>query len=399
VNGYPPIVLAAATPGWATSAGSSLRRWRYSIPLQLYPARTLLLAAPGLLAFAGDAFAGPRVEGAALSGIAAGQALAAALKDDRHQRAAPHWQPPVIEMGCTAHQEWSEGMNRAFARYAWAVLAYNVFVILFGALVRATGSGNGCGANWPLCDGALVPETSNLAQVIEWTHRVTSAFAGVLVIILLVWALRAYRPGHAVRRAAAVSLFFIITEGAVGAGLVLLELVGDNDSLARAYWMAGHLVNTFLLLAPLRQPPGGPARCIRDDTSPPLAPAPQGRLAAMLGGGLLLIMLVSALGAITALGDTLYPASSLSEGIARDFAADSHFTEQLRVWHPVLAVFSAIYLYIVLAVTMQTRPVPLVRRWARTAQLLVAAQIAAGFVNLILLAPALDADCSPIPRR
>jgi heme A synthase len=277
-------------------------------------------------------------------------------------------------------------MNRAFARYAWAVLAYNVFVILFGALVRATGSGNGCGANWPLCDGALVPETSNLAQVIEYTHRATSAFAGVLVIILVVWALRAYQPRHAVRRAAALSLFFIITEGAVGAGLVLLELVGENDSMARAYWMAGHLVNTFLLLGAITATAWWATTIDPEDTSPPLRLRP-GRLAAMLGGGLLLIMLVSALGAITALGDTLYPASSLSEGIARDFAADSHFSEQLRVWHPVLAVFSAIYLYIVLAVTMQARPAPLVRRWARTAQLLVAAQITAGFVNLILLAP------------
>jgi heme A synthase len=277
-------------------------------------------------------------------------------------------------------------MNRAFARYAWAVVAYNILVILFGALVRATGSGNGCGANWPLCDGALIPETSNLAQVIEWTHRISSAFAGVLVIVLLVWAFRVYRPGHAVRRAAVASLFFIITEGAVGAGLVLLELVGDNASLARAYWMAGHLVNTFLLLAALTATAWWATTLHREDTSWPLR-LRQGRLAAMLGGGLLLIMLVSALGAITALGDTLYPAASLSEGIARDFADDSHFTEQLRVWHPVLAVFSAIYLYIVLAITMQARPAPLVRRWARIAQLLLATQMAAGFLNLFLLAP------------
>lgn len=277
-------------------------------------------------------------------------------------------------------------MNRSFARYAWIVLGYNVFVILFGALVRATGSGNGCGANWPLCDGALIPETSNLAQVIEWTHRITSAFAGVLVIILLVWAFRAYRPGHAVRRAAGAALFFILTEGAVGAGLVLLELVGDNDSLARAYWMAGHLVNTFILLGAITATAWWANTLHPDDTSWPLR-LRQGRLAALLGVGLLLIMLVSALGAVTALGDTLYPSSSLSEGIARDFAADSHFSERLRVWHPMLAVISAIYLYIVLAVTMQTRPGPLVRRWARIAQLLVAAQIAAGFVNLVLLAP------------
>lgn len=277
-------------------------------------------------------------------------------------------------------------MNRAFSRYAWTVLAYNVLVILFGALVRATGSGNGCGANWPLCNGALVPETSNLAQVIEYTHRITSALAGILVVVLVVWAFRAYAKRHAVRRAAAVSLLFIITEGAVGAGLVLLELVGENDSFARAYWMAGHLVNTFLLLGALTATAWWATTLRTENTSWPLR-LRQGRLTAMLAGGLLLIMAVSALGAITALGDTLYPSTTLGEGVARDFAADSHFTEQLRVWHPVLAVFSAIYLYIVLAVIMQTRATPLVRRWGRIAQLLVATQIAAGFVNLILLAP------------
>jgi heme A synthase len=277
-------------------------------------------------------------------------------------------------------------MNHRFARYAWAVLAYNVFVILFGALVRATGSGNGCGANWPLCDGALIPDSSNLAQTIEYTHRVTSALAGVLVIILLVWAFRAYRPGHAVRRAAVVSLLFILTEGAVGAGLVLLELVGENESLARAAWMVGHLLNTFLLLGALTMTAWWATALPPDETTQPLK-LRDSRLAALLGGGLLLIMLVSALGAVTALGDTLYPSESLSEGVARDFAADAHFSEQLRLWHPVLAVFSAIYLYVVLAMTMRGRRSRPVHRWARIAQLVVAGQMAAGFVNLILLAP------------
>ncbi len=277
-------------------------------------------------------------------------------------------------------------MNRSFARYAWAVLAYNVLVILFGALVRATGSGNGCGANWPLCDGALIPDSSNLAQVIEYTHRITSALAGVLVIVLLVWAFRAYRPGHVVRRAAVVALLFIIAEGAVGAGLVLLELVGANDSLTRAYWMAGHLINTFLLLGALTATAWWATTLDRDNIRRPLS-LRDNRLALLLGVGLLLIMAVSALGAVTALGDTLYPPASLGEGVARDFAEDAHFSEALRIWHPVLAVFSAIYLYIVLATTMRLRRQPGVQRWARIAQLLVATQIAAGFVNMLLLAP------------
>jgi len=281
---------------------------------------------------------------------------------------------------------WSAAMNRGFARYAWAVLAYNILVILFGALVRATGSGNGCGANWPLCDGALIPDSSNLAQVIEYTHRFTSALAGLLVIILFVWAFRAYRPGHTVRRAAVGSLIFILTEGAVGAGLVLLELVGENDSLARAYWMAGHLINTFLLLGALSMTAWWATVLDADDIRRPIR-LRNGRLALLVGAGLLLIMAVSALGAVTALGDTLYPPASVGEGVARDFAEDAHFTEALRVWHPVLAVFSAIYLYIVLATTMRDRHQPGVQRWARIAQLLVATQIAAGFVNVILLAP------------
>jgi heme A synthase len=181
-------------------------------------------------------------------------------------------------------------------------------------------------------------------------------------------------------------MIFILTEGAVGALLVLLEQVGQNDSLSRAYWMAGHLLNTFLLLGALTATAWWAATLRADDTKRPIS-LRDTRLALLLGAGLLLIMAVSALGAVTALGDTLYPPASVSEGVARDFAEDAHFSEALRIWHPVLAVFSAIYLYIVLATTMRDRQRPAARRWARIAQLLVATQIAAGFVNMILLAP------------
>src|SRR5690242_12260676 len=110
------------------------------------------------------------------------------------------------------------------ARYAWSVLAYNVAVILWGAYVRATGSGAGCGEHWPLCNGQVLPRAPALATMIEYSHRLTSGVALLSVIVLLVWTYRVTPPGPA-RKAAALSAFFILTEAAVGAGLVLFQLV------------------------------------------------------------------------------------------------------------------------------------------------------------------------------
>ena len=67
-------------------------------------------------------------------------------------------------------------LNR-LARYAWGVLGINLLVILWGAYVRATGSGAGCGSHWPLCNGEVVPRSAGLATLIEFTHRATSGVA------------------------------------------------------------------------------------------------------------------------------------------------------------------------------------------------------------------------------
>ena len=107
-----------------------------------------------------------------------------------------------------------------FAKYAWGVLAYNLVVILWGAYVRATGSGAGCGSHWPLCNGEVIPRAQQVETMIEFTHRLTSGMAMLLVAGLLIWALRAYPKGHQVRTGAWLSAFFIITEALVGAGLV-----------------------------------------------------------------------------------------------------------------------------------------------------------------------------------
>ena len=139
-------------------------------------------------------------------------------------------------------------LNR-FAKYAWGVLAFNMFVILWGAFVRASGSGAGCGSHWPLCNGVVIPPLPQLETIIEFTHRITSGVSLLLVVGLLVWAFRAYPRGHSVRLGAVLSMIFIVTEALIGAVLVLFSWVAKNESTGRVISVALHQTNTFLLLA------------------------------------------------------------------------------------------------------------------------------------------------------
>ena len=136
-----------------------------------------------------------------------------------------------------------------FALYAWATLAYNLAVVVWGAYVRATGSGAGCGNRWPLCNGIVSPHSPAVATVIEFTHRATSAIDLILVAVLAVWAFRAFPRRSPVRLGALLSMVFLVSEAAIGGALVLLEHVGKNASANRAYSLSTHLVNTLTLLA------------------------------------------------------------------------------------------------------------------------------------------------------
>src|SRR5512133_3635989 len=135
-----------------------------------------------------------------------------------------------------------------FAIYCWALLGYNLLVILWGAYVRATGSGAGCGAHWPLCNGQVIPDAVRSATWIEFTHRVMSGLTLAFAAGLAIWAWRAYRRGSPVRLGANLVLLFTVTEALVGAGLVLFSLVENNASVTRAVSVAIHLTNTLLLL-------------------------------------------------------------------------------------------------------------------------------------------------------
>jgi heme A synthase len=271
--------------------------------------------------------------------------------------------------------------SKHFARYGWAVLAYNLLVILWGAYVRATGSGAGCGAHWPLCNGVVIPRAPELATIIELTHRVTSGIALLLVVGQLAWARRLFAKGRVTRLAAHAAMALMVTEALVGAGLVLFEMVADNTSIARAWWLAAHLFNTFLLVAALALVPwfasGRPAPRLRNS----------GREGTLLFISLAGTLFLGMTGAVTALGDTLFPVTTLAEGIAQDFSTSSHILVRLRIIHPTFAVLMAFVLALAAGVSAQLRPSPTVRRLAIALVALVVTQLAAGLVNLLLLAP------------
>lgn len=272
------------------------------------------------------------------------------------------------------------GLTR-YAKYAWGVLAYNLIVILWGAYVRASGSGAGCGSHWPLCNGQVVPQAPQVKTLVEFSHRMTTGLAGLLVIGLVIGAWRVFPRGHRVRWAAALSLVFIIIEGLVGGVQVLLGLTADDASVGRAVIGGIHLANTFIMIGAMGLTgwwaSGGA----------PLRVRGQGLLAAMFGVGLLGALLVGASGAITALGDTLFPASSLAEGLRQDFSSASHFLLQLRVIHPILAVLVGVYSIGAGMLAAARRPSPLTRWLARALLAIFVAQLIVGVVNVALLAP------------
>jgi heme A synthase len=268
-----------------------------------------------------------------------------------------------------------------FARYTWTVLVVNIGIILWGAYVRASGSGAGCGSHWPLCNGQVIPRAPTIETIVELSHRVTSGIGLLMVVGLFVWARRGYERGHRVRIGAALSLFFMVTEALVGAGLVLFSLVADNASIARALFMSVHLANTFLLLAALT------LTAWWSSGGPPIYLRGQGTVLWLLLLACLVTILLGVSGAVTALGDTLFPSRSLTEGLKEDFSSTAHFLIRLRIFHPAIAIGVGLFLLVVGGVTRTFRRSPATERFARLLFGLFVLQLAVGALNVVLLAP------------
>lgn len=263
--------------------------------------------------------------------------------------------------------------------FAWITVFYNVLVILWGALVRATGSGAGCGNHWPLCNGQVIPVSPSAHTIIEFTHRMMTGGSTVLVVALLVATLRTRTRGHASRAFAIASTILLLNEALLGALLVKLGYVEANQSAGRMVLLSIHLSNTLLLLAALTLT----ARLLSTDQRWP--ELRRTRHLALAVTGLVATILVGVTGSLAALGDTLFPAPTLSAAFAQDFAAGSPLLLRLRLIHPLSAVVAASFV-IYLALRRPTRPHP---TRTRTALLcLLAAQFALGMIDVLLLAPA-----------
>ena len=270
----------------------------------------------------------------------------------------------------------------ALRRFAWAVLAYFVAVILWGSLVRATGAGAGCGNHWPLCNGTVLQHSASVNTMIEFTHRITSGISFFSAVGLLIWTFAATARGHLARYAAGATVFFTLVEAILGALLVKLGLTAQSQSPLRPWYLALHLTNTLLLLAALtltahmlsrRQ--GYLRRSIR-------LVAPFGAIA-----GILVVLVVGVTGSLAALGDTLFPATSLGSALAQDFSSTSGWLVRWRWTHPTIAFLASIFLIWILVRAAQRTAHWDNRGLSALVLLLLASQYVLGVLDVLLLAP------------
>ena len=294
--------------------------------------------------------------------------------------------PPPSTSTALRTRSGGDAGKRRFATYARFVLAFATAVVLCGAGVRATGSGAGCGDQWPLCNGVWLPHARQAQTIIELTHRITSGpTLGMLVLGLIVFAFRSFPARHPTRLFAVLALLFTGTEALIGAALVLLGHVGTNTSPNRAYTLAIHLINTMVLLAVLAltawfasAPPIG--------RTEPSTERPVSRI--LLACGLLAFLTISVSGVIAALGDTLFASNSLTQGIQQDLAPSAHIFVRLRVWHPIVAAVLGCFLIgSVAGLVIYKGLAPVTRRLALAVVFLTFVQAGLGAMNVLLLAP------------
>jgi cytochrome c oxidase assembly protein subunit 15 len=275
--------------------------------------------------------------------------------------------------------------DRLLARFAWFAVFYNVLVIVWGALVRATGSGAGCGNHWPLCNGQVIPVSPGFHTVIEFTHRMMTGGSTLIVVALLVWTFCATAKGHAARWFAIASAALLVNEAFLGALLVKLGYVTGNQSPGRWAMLSIHLSNTLLLMAALTLT----ARFLSAGDWQPWAGLQRARGFGWAVAGLAATIGVGVSGSMAALGDTLFPATSLWAAYLQDFAASSPWLLRLRLVHPASALVAAVFvIWLVGRARQREGRLLRVAGLANLVLILLGVQFALGIDDVLLLAPA-----------
>ena len=270
----------------------------------------------------------------------------------------------------------------ALRRFAWGVLIYFIAVILWGGLVRATGSGAGCGDHWPLCNGTVIQHSARIDTMIEFTHRITSGLSFFAVVALLAWTFASTVRGHLARVAAVAAVVFTVIEATLGALLVKLGLTAQSRSPLRAPYLALHLTNTLLLVAALTLTAHLLSRRTGYLRGRVRLVAPFGAAASLL-----VLLIVGVTGSLAALGDTLFPASSLGTALAQDFSATSGWLVRWRWTHPIFALLASVFLIWMLVRAAQRRTHSDSRGLSALVLILLACQYVLGVLDVAFLAP------------
>lgn len=269
-----------------------------------------------------------------------------------------------------------------YAKLVWGLLLYSLPVIAFGAFVRASMSGDGCGNHWPDCHGTFNPFGHSAERTIEFTHRLSTAIYGLWAALVFVLGIRLFEKGHPVRKAASFTLLFTIFEALIGAVLVKKGWVAGDTSMARAIAMSVHLVNTFFLLGSVA------ATAVWASGTKRISWKGQGAVGWAIALGFLSLMLLGASGAVTALGDTVFPVTGThADAINQSLSPTAHFLIRLRMYHPLIAMSVGVYLVLLSGLLSHLRPSAQVKKWSQIVAGLFLFELAIGLLNLALKAP------------
>ncbi len=268
-----------------------------------------------------------------------------------------------------------------FVPFAWGVFIYSMLVILWGYFLRISESGDGCGTDWPLCLGTMVPTGHTFPTWVEFVHRATSGVVLLLVIAMAIWAFRAFPRGHSVRLGAILALLFTVTESLFGAVLVIFGWVATDISTARILLRPFHVTNTFLLMGALALTPFWATRGIRR------APRIGASATRLLWPALIGSLALGWTGSWTGLATTAFPAGSVADGLGQ-YVTGEHVLIYLRIIHPVLAV-AVVAILIRWSRRMRAAhpSVPLVKRVATAVAILAGIQLVLGPLTVLLLNP------------